>query len=175
MSSHGSSESNAAYYAAHREERAAYAKARRTDPERHAELLAHESVYRATHKEKIAANAAVYYASHREEQAAIGAVYRAAHREERAAKGLIYYASHREERAAYYASHRETARINNAARHAARQAAKAKAELQSGRFTSLYSGKPQISLRHKLEAMSLQTTSPYEADIARQKLEVLYG
>jgi hypothetical protein len=76
---------SAAYYAAHREQCAAY-----------------NAAYRAAYPDKARAYAAARRAAHREEIATYNAAYHAAHREEIAA----YYAAHPEIAAKHYFRHR---------------------------------------------------------------------
>ena len=77
--------------------------------------LVRKCLYRAAHREELAAKYRAYYAAHREENAAKDRAYWAAHREEITARRRAYYAAryaaHREEitakNRAYWAAHRE--------------------------------------------------------------------
>jgi 5-methylcytosine-specific restriction endonuclease McrA len=86
----------AAYRAAHREERLAYEAAYR---EQRRELLAEKQrQYAASHKEQSAAYYRAYRASHREELAERDRRYAAEHREAIVAKQAEYYARHADEK-----------------------------------------------------------------------------
>lgn len=77
------------YNAAHRKERAAYAKR-----------------YYAAHREEILVQKKTFLAAHREERKAQGKRYYDTHREERKAHSLTYFYAHREELNAYRRFHK---------------------------------------------------------------------
>ena len=79
-----------AYYAEHREEKAAYNRA--YNAEHREEKAAYQRAYDAEHREERVAYSRAYNAEHREEQVAYSRAYRAEHREEKAAYQRAYYA-----------------------------------------------------------------------------------